>query len=554
MIHCNRLLTEMDERCIRLAYESGNKSVYTMRFELPVPEGKSRLDYETLLIAPEPEDYDKFIREAEDLLVSAQNLPVADEVEEIMKTHIEDFLQEQIAMIKVNQKNPSSVLLNALESLIYYFDMDQRDRVFVSEVIRRKLRQFSELSVYVNRISTKENAEGTVLIVNAYNRISESLRFILTHLDSGYSWISGTLKSEITDLINRVLYNAEQAKEKLPKVKGMSGELSGISMEKRDYEELLKDKFGITIEDIIRESKEATEKAREEMLRAASNLPVPDISPKTIPEAKELLDRYAGNYKSPGEVLAKANEYMQRVRAYTKSLIWLPEEKCEIRSTGGYSERIPIGAFEEGAYESIPLTGYYYLNLKEYQNLTDGYLKLLAVHEVYMGHHLQFLYRTAGSLPMTIKLGAKGIKVIEGFAARSEMLGSKVFEEDPFYYLFACYRQNELAVRLKAELMAMYYGNSLDEIAEVYQEEAGMPKAYAIGYASAHQNFPGYFTCYYFGANQLNQWYDEMGMSSKEFTESVLSAGIMSMENVYRYLKMPKEERNRFSWGEKTIL
>lgn len=155
---------------------------------------------------------------------------------------------------------------------------------------------------------------------------------------------------------------------------------------------------------------------------------------------------------------------------------------------------------------------------------------------------------------MTIKLGAKGIKVIEGFAARSEMLGIKVFEEDPFYYLFACYRQNELAVRLKAELMAMYYGNSLDEIAEVYQEEAGMPKAYAIGYASAHQNFPGYFTCYYFGANQLNQWYDEMGMSSKEFTESVLSAGIMSMENVYRYLKMPKEERNRFSWGEKTIL
>ena len=55
-----------------------------------------------------------------------------------------------------------------------------------------------------------------------------------------------------------------------------------------------------------------------------------------------------------------------------------------------------------------------FLNQYNYNNITDGWIKLNAMHESYPGHHVQYVRSAIDATPDTVKLGAKNVPILEG--------------------------------------------------------------------------------------------------------------------------------------------
>ena len=121
-----------------------------------------------------------------------------------------------------------------------------------------------------------------------------------------------------------------------------------------------------------------------------------------------------------------------------------------------------------------------------------------------------------------------------------------VFEEDPFFPLFVAYRRHHASVRIYVDLMLFYYGATLEEAVKVYEKELGFERGTARKQVQAHQNAPGYFTCYYYGMKKICEWEKEYGFSKKDFTELLFSAGYISIGRLGEFVRLTREERESY--------
>lgn len=168
------------------------------------------------------------------------------------------------------------------------------------------------------------------------------------------------------------------------------------------------------------------------------------------------------------------------------------------------------------------------------------------LHEAYPGHHVQYVRAVVDETPETVKIGAKLVPLLEGTCLRTERAFQDIFSEDPFFPLFVAYRRHHASVRICADLMLFYYGASLEEVIRLYETELGFDRVTARGQVRAHQNSPGYFTCYYYGMKKICEWEKEYDFSKKEFTELLFSAGYISMDRFEELVKMTSKEREHY--------
>ena len=61
------------------------------------------------------------------------------------------------------------------------------------------------------------------------------------------------------------------------------------------------------------------------------------------------------------------------------------------------------GGYEGGDFRVKPLRGQMFLNQYNYQNITDGWIKMNTMHETYPGHHVQFIRAAIDPTPETVK-------------------------------------------------------------------------------------------------------------------------------------------------------
>ena len=87
----------------------------------------------------------------------------------------------------------------------------------------------------------------------------------------------------------------------------------------------------------------------------------------------------------------RANEYLKRTRALAHEYVNLPEdESCLcVEISDSCKDSYPWGGYEGGDFTVRPIRGQMFLNNYNYQNVTDGWIKLNALHEAYPGHHVQ---------------------------------------------------------------------------------------------------------------------------------------------------------------------
>lgn len=94
--------------------------------------------------------------------------------------------------------------------------------------------------------------------------------------------------------------------------------------------------------------------------------------------------------------------------------------------------------------------------------------------------------------------------------------------------------------------MLYYFGATLEEAVKIYQRELGFDFTTARKQVQAHQNAPGYFTCYYYGMKKICQWEQEYGFNKKEFTELLFSAGYVSLDTFHAYITLTPEQREQY--------
>ena len=234
---------------------------------------------------------------------------------------------------------------------------------------------------------------------------------------------------------------------------------------------------------------------------------------------------------------ALAHEYVRLPEDET--CICLPVPEC-------CKDSYPWGGYEGGDFSIRPLVGQMFLNVYNYKNVTDGWIRMNTLHEAYPGHHVQYVRAVVDETPETVKIGAKLVPLLEGTCLRTERAFQDLFSEDPFFPLFVAYRRHHASVRICADLMLFYYGASLEEVIELYEKELGFDWVTARGQVRAHQNSPGYFTCYYYGMKKICEWEKVYGFSKKEYTELLFSAGYISMDRFEELVKMTTEERERY--------
>ena len=116
------------------------------------------------------------------------------------------------------------------------------------------------------------------------------------------------------------------------------------------------------------------------------------------------------------------------------------------------------------------------------------------------------------------------------------------------------FRRHHASVRILVDLQLYYFGATLEDAVKIYEEELGFDRVTARAQVQAHQNAPGYFTCYYYGMKKICDWEKEYGYTKWDYTELLFSAGRISMESLEMLVKMTKEEQGRFFTEFRSLL
>jgi len=203
----------------------------------------------------------------------------------------------------------------------------------------------------------------------------------------------------------------------------------------------------------------------------------------------------------------------------------------------------PWGGYEGGYRFKTPIVGRMFLNNYNFKAITDGWMKINTLHEAYPGHHVQHVRSITDPIPETMKIGAKNVPLHEGTCLRTERAFEFVFAEDPFYPLFVAYRRHHTSVRIKVDLWLRYFGKTIGDAVDLYQQELGFDRQTARFQVQAHENDEGYFTSYYYGMKKLCEWEKLYGYDKMSYTKLLFSVGGVSLENFKLYLDMTEDEK-----------
>ena len=98
-------------------------------------------------------------------------------------------------------------------------------------------------------------------------------------------------------------------------------------------------------------------------------------------------------------------------------------------------------------------------------------------------------------------------------------------------------------MRIKVDLWLRYFGKTIGEAVDLYQQELGFDRQTARYQVQAHENDEGYFTSYYYGMKKLCEWEKEYGYDKRTYLQLLFSVGGVSLENFRLYLEMPDDEK-----------
>ena len=540
----------MENDTLTMRYREADRDCALLHYRL-----QSRAPYEEDLFLPTPEAVEEVRMEWKRLKNQVAELKAPDKVFALVKNHLTDFLDSLEFTLEDKESHPEELLLDFQYLLQEVVRCDLRpDETRLTFLVLR-LQQFCKNRALLLRLIQAAHSEAELPGISRSLRLASlDMQRETGHLAEYFPQSKKTQQSELqtameqfclllTDmagaLSTEVVSSEELLKDDLSKT---------VKMDTDAYRSLLKNKLGVSLDELLSWHKEEIEKTRSEVFQIASGLDISEEPPKTMQEVSDVLFRYAGPCETAEEMFARATEYLKRTRAIAHEYTWLPEdERCFcVPIPECYKDSYPWGGYEGGDFRRRPFRGQMFLNQYNYQNITDGWIKMNTMHEAYPGHHVQYVRAATDIMPETVKIGAKNIPIDEGTCLRTERAFTFIFAEDPFFPLFVAFRRHHTSVRIYVDLMLYYFGASLKEAVHIYEKELGFDRVTARAQVQAHQNSPGYFTCYYYGMKKICDWEQKYGYNKWDYTELLFAAGRISMESLGALAAFDSQEKQRY--------
>ncbi|WP_346662636.1 DUF885 family protein [uncultured Merdimonas sp.] len=516
-----------------------------------------RLSGETQgVFVPDPESEAQMRTELAGLRRRQQELKEPDRVYALVRHHMGDFLDAQGFELEEACNHPEKPYLRSFEKIEAISRLSRKPDEERAKDATSLLKELcGKKEIFLKLILERHSEKGRKETASALHKTRSRLEVLDREITGYFPEFAEAQQEMLQNALRQFCEALKEMEEELEKSVGQESESEAeedfnrtVKMKEKEYRTLLEKRLGVSFEELLAWHREEIEKTRAEVFAIAGSLDISDPAPKTMEEVVGILNLYEGACKSPEEMYRRANTYLKRTRALAHEYVRLPEDESCVCVEAPLSciDSYPWGGYEGGDFSVRPLRGQMFLNQCNYENISDGWIRLNALHEAYPGHHVQYIRAEVDETPETVKIGAKLVPLLEGTCLRTEKAFAFIYGEDPFFPLFVAYRRHHASVRIYVDLLLFYYGGTIGDAVKVYQEELGFEQGTARRQVEGHLNGPGYFTCYYYGMKKICQWEKEYGYTKKDFTELLFSAGYLSIECFHELAALTKEEQERY--------
>jgi hypothetical protein len=485
-------------------------------------------------------------------------IETADPVFKLLRFHFTDFVEVLQMDFDSMYKDPGCILFTLSERLYDIAGADYRSEEMRAGIYLALINSFEGIwhdGIFAMLYSLEPDKLQNIL--SGLERVIEYSGFAKQKIHASFKCMSNAktaeLLSETDTFIEKLRAKASDVRSRIEKTggtarTGQKADNECLGLDQDEYRKTLKKNIGVNLDELLSWRDDEVEKTREEALRIANSLSIAETPVKSMREVSGILFKNAGPCESPEEMFRRADTYLKRTRAAAHEYVWLPEDElCEcVCIPEPLKDSYPWGGYSGDHYSRYRLRNTMFLNNHNYKAVTDGWIKINALHEAYPGHHCQYIRASIDPLPETVKLGAKHIPLTEGVCHRTERAFEFVFSEDPFYPLMVAQRRHHTSVRIKIDLMLRYFNKTIGEACDLYEEELGFDRKTARAQVQAHENMKGYFTSYYYGMKKICDWEKLYAYDKREYTSLLFSVGRVSLETFERILKLSEEDRHSF--------
>jgi len=465
---------------------------------------------------------------------------------EFIKNHFNDFFYALNLQFETISSNPQGYLYS-LGWKIVPMILDAEDFTAGYDILISRLGAIKDI-VSVLEVNCRDEKQKLALS-EAIGYMKNNLGVNKVEYRSFYEFLGKEKETALLNLVEETESFLNEKQQILSDGKSekyaMLDDSAILPQDIEKYKNALSVNIGVNMDELLQWYEAETEKTRKECFEIARSLDIPENNPQTMADINNILLKYAGPADTADEMYERANSYIKRTRAIAHEYVWLPEDENCIISKVPIQLKVayPWGGYEGGYRFKTPIVGRMFLNNYNFKAITDGWMKINTLHEAYPGHHVQHVRSITDPIPETMKIGAKNVPLHEGTCLRTERAFEFVFAEDPFYPLFVAYRRHHTSVRIKVDLWLRYFGKTIGDAVDLYQQELGFDRQTARFQVQAHENDEGYFTSYYYGMKKLCEWEKLYGYDKMSYTKLLFSVGGVSLENFKLYLDMTEDEK-----------
>ncbi len=517
----------------------------------------NRREFEEDIFIPTPGAKDEVERRLEGLLRDASGLPAPDGVYSLLKAHFTEFLMARLSDLETTFERPGRFVSGLTDYVDYLSRQDSRGPEERARLLVNRAGKAADLWSGVKSLIPGSSHKALAELSEACSKLGAVSRISRRNADEGFAGLSAASRSALDAAFDSLVrISAGWQREVAAAMANAPLEGAKNTVDPDAYRTILRDQLGVDLDELLKWHDDEVAATRDEVFEALSriNLGVTP-RPKDMAGVVEVLNRFAGPCDTPEEMFARMRSYLDRAQAEARRYVRLPEESVKVVPTPEqYRDSYPWGGYGGGCPKRRPLMGEVFLNDGNFRAITDGWIKINAVHECYPGHHVQWVRATLDPLPETVKMGARGVPLLEGACVRTERLMEHIFPEDPFYPLFVAYRRHHTATRIKADLYLQYFGRPIDDVVDLYVEEMGFDRNTARGQVKAQELMIGYFNCYYYGFRRLRELQPHYGYSDKEFTEIIFGLPHVSLSTLDGFLGLDKQDKGRVLRGFPSML
>lgn len=503
---------------------------------------------EPFLFIPTPQNQKEVLDILANLMDRARELPAPDRVFALLQNHLEEFVKGQVSTLESSCDDPYVFIVSLSRFIDFNTRKDSRFAEERSAILRRRFRQADAMWEAIHSMLPSIEAGNVERLANSCDQLAAYAKSRENHVADEYAGLPSDELAELSQAFDEMAEKSSGWAEAARAIEGIQSDADSARPSVERYREILAEERGVELDEIVEWHEDEVNKTRREMLEIAANLDLGDEpNPTDIQGVVEVLNKYAGPADTAEEMFARCTDYLARAREGTKGYVNLPDEICRVVPMEEYGRaQNPWGGYRGGDPRRKPLLGQMVLNDGNLDAITDGWIKINAVHEAYPGHHVQYVRTASDPLPETVKLGARATPLIEGTCLRTERVFEFVFPEDQFYPLMVAYRRHHTSVRIKVDLYLFYYQRPIEDAVQLYMDELGFSRRSARGQVLAQELGPGYFTCYYYGLKRILELQEKFGYDDQSFTEILFSVGRISLKSFEAFLNLSEADRKRF--------